>query len=360
MKRSRMVITGVAVLGIGAATFAVRSARGDAEDEGPPTVVVDTADVVQKALAVGTIEPETEVEVKSKVGGVVRRILVDEGGYVTAGQPLLEVRPDPAPVEMVDARREVQLRQVALDNALRELERQRALSDRGLAPRQEVDRLAGLHDEAVLQMRRARERLQLLEGGSVGGAESVVRSPITGFVLQANVETGDPVVPLSTYQEGTVLMTMADMGTLIFRGTVDEIDVGKLREGMPVEIRIGALPDARVSGVVSRISLKARREENATTFPVEITLRAAEGTTLRAGLSANAEIIIQRRQGVLTIPERVVTFDGDSAWVNVRRADGTAERRTIRTGLSDALQVEVLSGLRAGERVLEKPSQTAR
>jgi len=358
MKRSRMVLVGVLVIGAAAATFAVRSARGDSDAEGPPSVVVGTGDVVQKALAVGTIEPRTEVEVKSKVGGVVRRLFVEEGGYVTVGQPLLEVRPDPAPVELVDARREVQLRQVALDNAQRELERQRNLSERGLAPRQEVDRLGGEHNEAVLQLRRARERLLLLEGGSVGGAESVVRSPITGYVLQSAVEVGDPVVPLSTYQEGTVLMSMADMRSLIFRGTVDEIDVGKLQEGMTVEIRIGALPDARVSGVVSRISLKAKREENATTFPVEITLQAAEGTTLRAGLSANAEIIIQRRQQVLTVPERVVTFAGDTAWVNVRRADGTAERRVIRTGLSDALNVEVVSGLRAGERVLEKPGKS--
>jgi HlyD family secretion protein len=358
MKRSRMVIIGVVAIGAVAATLAVRSARGDAEAEGPPSITVASGDVVQKALAVGTIEPETEVEVKSKVGGVIRRLYVDEGGYVTAGQPLLEVRPDPAPVEMVDARREVQIRQVALDNAQRELDRQRNLSERGLAPRQEVDRLNGELNDAVLQVRRARERLQLLQGVSVGGAESVVRSPISGYVLQAAVEVGDPVTPLSTYQEGTVLMTMADMRTLIFRGTVDEIDVGKLQEGMPVEIRIGALPDARVSGVVSRISLKARREENATTFPVEITLQAAEGTTLRAGLSANAEIIIQRRQNVLTVPERVVTFAGDTAWVNVRRADGTAERRVIRTGLSDALNVEVLSGLRAGERVMEKPGKS--
>ena len=358
MKRSRMVLVGVVLAGAVAVTLMVRSARGKA-DEGPPTVQVTTGDVVQKALAVGTIEPMTEVGVKSRVGGVVRRVYVEDGGYVTAGQPLLEVRPDPAPVEMVDARREVQLRQVALDNTQREMERQRQLSERGLAPRQELDRLTGEHREMQLQVRRARERLQLLQGGSVGGAESLVRSPITGFVLESTVEVGDPVVPLSTYQEGTVLMTMADMRTLIFRGTVDEIDVGKLREGMPVEVRIGALPDARVSGTVSRISLKARREENATTFPVEIRLEVAEGTPLRAGLSANAEIIIQRRTRVLTVPERVVTFDGDSAWVNVPAADGTAQRRRIRTGLSDALQVEVLSGLRAGERVLEKPSQSA-
>jgi HlyD family secretion protein len=356
MKRSMLIIGGVAVIAI-AGTLAVRSARGDSEDDGTPTVTVATGDVVQKALAVGTIEPQTEVGVKSRVGGVVRRLFVDEGGYVAAGQPLLEVRPDPAPVEMVDARRELQLRQVALDNSQRELDRQRALTERGLAPRQEVERLAGEHAEVELQVRRARERLMLLEGHSVGGAESVVRAPVSGYVLETTVEVGDPVVPLSTYQEGTVLMTMADMRTLIFRGTVDEIDVGKLREGMPVEIRIGALPDARVTGTVSRISLKAKREENATTFPVEIAIETAEGTTLRAGLSANAEIIIQRRQHVLTVPERVVTFAGDSAWVNVRRADGTAERRTIRTGLSDALQIEVLSGLRAGERVMEKPGQ---
>src|SRR3989304_2068312 len=155
----------------------------------------------------------------------------------------------------------------------------------------------------------ARERLGLLEEGKVNVAtdriETVVRSPITGFILEKTVEIGDPVVPLSTYQEGTVLLTMAAMSDLLFRGTVDEIDVGKLKEGMPVLIKIGALPAADVEGRVAKISLKARKQDNATVFPVEISLADTHGAVLRAGYSANADIIIARRDSALMIPERL-------------------------------------------------------
>jgi HlyD family secretion protein len=169
---------------------------------------------------------------------------------------------------------------------------------------------------------------------------------------------GDPVVPLSTYQEGTVLMTMADMERLVFRGTVDEIDVGRLREGMPVSITVGALPGHVVDGILSRISLKARTEESATVFPVEIGIEAPAEVQLRAGFSANADILMEERRDVLVIPERVVTLEGDSAWVEVPGPGDTRERRAIRTGLSDAINVEVLTGLEEGDVVLEKPLKT--
>lgn len=357
-RRTKIFLGSAAVVAVAAATLAVRSANGDAEKEGPATVTAARGDVVDKALAVGTIEPEVEVSVKSKVAGVVRRLYVQEGGMVRAGDPIMDVRPDPAPLDLVEARRQIQLRQIEVENARREMDRQKALSERGLAPAQDTERASRTHEEAALQLRMAREKLELMESGRSAGVESVVRSPITGYILQKNVEEGDPVTAASTYQEGTELMTMADMGRLIFRGTVDEIDVGKLREGMPVEIKIGALPDATVRGTVRRISLKAKKEENATSFPVEIALSETGNATLRAGLSANAEIIIQRRQRVVTVPERVVTFSGDTAWVNVRRADGTAEKRVIRTGLSDAVQVEVVSGLREVETVLVKAAKT--
>jgi HlyD family secretion protein len=359
-RRAKLVLStlgGAAVV----TALAARALAGDAAaEEGPPAVEVTRGDLVERALAMGTIEPEVEVGVKSKVSGVVRAIFVQEGSFVRAGQPLMEIRPDPTPVELVEARRQVELNGIEAANARRDLERQEALVSRGLAPAQDLDNARKRSDEAALRVRMAREKLQLIERGSTGGpggAESVVRAPVDGYVLERLVETGNPVVPLSTYQEGTVLMTMADMDRLIFRGTVDEIDVGKLREGMPVEIKVGALPDARIRGTVSRISLKAKKEENATTFPVEIELAETSGATLRAGLSANAEIVIRERRGVLTIPERVVTFSGDTAWVEVPGAAGR-ERRVVRTGLSDALDVEVLAGLKEGEKVLEKPTRT--
>jgi HlyD family secretion protein len=341
----------VVVVGGGAAVASTRSA----DDEGVATVKVTRADIVDKALAVGTIEPNISVSVKSKVSGVVNRSLAEPGDYVEAGQPLLEIRPDPTPLELVESRREVELREIELANLKRDVDRQKALTTRGLAPEQAFEDAQSRYDEAELQVKMAREKLQLLESGRSAGVESMVRAPISGSILEKTVEQGDPVVPLTTYQEGTVLMTMADMTKLLFRGTVDEIDVGRLHEGMPVSIKIGALPDAKVMGHVSRISLQAKKEESATTFPVEIELERSGDATLRAGLSANADVIIKERKGVLTLPERVVTFEKDgTAWVTVQKPDATTEKRTIKTGLSDAIQVEIVSGLKEGEVVQEK------
>jgi len=200
-----------------------------------------------------------------------------------------------------------------------------------------------------------------------GDFETVVRAPVSGFILDKMVEIGDPVVPLTSYQEGTVLMTMANMDDLIFRGTVDEIDVGRLKEEMVTDIKIGALPNARVTGRLSKIWLKARKEENSTVFPVEVEILEAfehdaanpeaqpRTAVLRAGYSANTEIIIERRDGVLLIPERLIEFKGDTARVTVLLPDLTTEERIIETGLSDAISIEVLSGLQEGTKIREKP-----
>jgi HlyD family secretion protein len=361
-RRTKILVTTLAAASIMGAV-AVRSAMGNSKEaDGPAAVAVTRGDLVHKALAVGTIEPEVQVSVKSKVSGVVRQIFADEGTFVRAGEPLFDVRPDPTPLERVEARRQVELRGIELENLKQEIERRRALRERGLISEQELQSIERSFSESTLQVRMAREKLQLLEQGRVHGSgadiESVVRAPISGFVLEKTVQVGDPVVPLSTYQEGTVLMTMADMGRLVFRGTVDEIDVGRLEEGMPVEIKIGALPDTRIRGEVKRISLKAKKNDNATVFPVEIMLMQTDGAVLRAGLSANAEVIIQERRDVVLIPERTVTFEGGAAWVNVRAADGSAQKRSIKIGLSDAITVEVLEGLTEGEQVLEKPTRS--
>jgi HlyD family secretion protein len=360
-RRTKVIIGAVPVLVLlGGATVMVRGDSGAANGE--RSVRVERGTVVSRALAVGRIEPETEVSVKSKVSGVVRRAFVQEGEYVEAGAPLLEIRPDPTPLELVEARRAVELRGIEVDDLTKVLDRVRSLRARDLVPQQELDAAERSFRESTLQLVTARERLELLETGRVAGeggvVESVVRAPISGFVLQRMVEVGDPVVPLSTYQEGTVLFTMADMGNLVFRGTVDEIDVGRLAEGMTASISVGALPGTAVSGMLDRISLKARTEGNATTFPVEITLAALSEVRLRAGFSANADIIMNERADVLVLPERVVTYEGDSAWVEVPGPGGARQKRGIRTGLSDAIVVEVLSGLEEGDVVLEKPLRT--
>ena len=349
---------GVAVVVLALVVLGLSAARGKGKDQDVKTVKVEKKDIIDKALAVGAIEPDVEVAVKSKVSGVVKKLFVDVGDFVKAGDPLLEVRPDPTPLELVEAKRAMEMRQIEVETLKRELERKKQLSSKGLLSDQDYENLLRQYDEAVLGVKVASERLALLEKGKVKIAEtdieSVVKASVDGFILEKVVEVGDPVVPLTSYQAGTELMKMADMSKLIFKGTVDEIDVGKIKEDLPADLQVGALPGKNIKGHVSLISLKARKQENTTVFPIEIIIDTTDGAVLRAGFSANAHIIIAKRDSVLTVPERVVTFRNDSSFVMLPVEKGEPKETFIKTGLSDAVLIEVTEGLSDGQEVLEK------
>jgi HlyD family secretion protein len=359
MKRRTVITLAVVVAVLGVGAMAATGKLGGNKKEGPKAVAVVRGSLIDKALAVGTIEPRVEVSIKSILAGVVRQRFAEVGEFVKRGQPLLEISPNPTPLELVELRRNLELREIELKNLERELGRQQELRNRNLISPSELEIAQRAVDESRTQLSLAQERLALQEGGKVltGGkqVETVVRAPIDGYILEDSIEIGDPVVPLTPYQAGTVLMRMAAMRDLIFRGTVDEIDVGRLKEGMPATIKIGALPNATVKGRLEKIWLKAHKEEQATVFPIEIVLTAVEGATLRAGYSANAEVTIARRDSVLYIPERLITHRNDSSFVTVRTSAGKTEERWIKTGLSDAINIEVLEGLRATDSIVERP-----
>jgi HlyD family secretion protein len=358
-RKSKIVLTTVIVITIAGGAFIIFGSKNSSNENSLSKVKVTRGTVVDKALAVGTIEPENEISVKSKVSGVVSKIYADVGAFVTKGQPLLEVRPDPTPIELADAKRQLQLSEVDLANMNKERVRQESLNKSKLISSKEFEDFEKRYDESELRMKIAREKLALLESGKIKigdtEIESMIKAPISGYVLNRTIEVGDPVTPLSSFQEGTVLMKMANMERLIFKGTVDEIDVGKMKEGMEVDIKVGALPSDTVHGVLRKIWLKAEKKENATVFPIEILIPSAKKTVLRAGYSANANIIIQKKTNVLMIPERLVTFRNDSAFVKVVLAQNKDEERMIKTGLSDAISIEIMSGLKEGDEVLEKP-----
>jgi len=358
MKKKIVLSSAGVVVLVGAAFFFFGSAK-KTDESALPKIKVVKGNIVDKALAVGTIEPENEISIKSKVSGAVSRIFADAGTYVKAGQPLLELRPDPTPLELAEAKRNVELAQVDLDNMVKDKVRQESLQKKQLISAREYEEFQRKFDETDLRLKIAKEKLALLESGRIKigttNIESIIKAPIDGYVLSKTIEVGDPVTPLTSYQEGTVVMKMANMERLLFKGTVDEIDVGKLKEGMEAEIKVGALPSDKVKGVLRKISLKAEKKENATVFPIEISIPKGNNSVLRAGYSANANVIIQKKDSVLTIPERVVTFRNDSAFVKVAVGPGKEEERFIKTGLGDAINIEVLFGLKEGEEVLEKP-----
>jgi HlyD family secretion protein len=357
--KKKIIISAAAIVAICVISLLFFGSNKSSSDSELPKVKVTKGTIVDKALAVGTIEPENEISVKSKVSGVISRIFVDVGEYVKVGQPILEVKPDPTPLELADAKRQVQLSQVDMDNLKKEQVRTKSLYASKLISDKEYESFQKQYDESELRLKISTEKLALMESGKVKigetEIESIVKAPISGFVLNRTIEVGDPVTPLTSYQEGTVLMKMANMERLIFKGTVDEIDVGKMKEGMDVEIKVGALPSDTVRGILRKIWLKAEKKDNATVFPIEIIVPASKNTVLRAGYSANASIIIQKKVNVLMIPERVVAFNNDSASVKVALGSQKDEKRYIKTGLSDAINIEIVSGLKEGDEVFEKP-----
>jgi len=348
----------IPVIVVAAVLFFALGGSGKKEN-GFKTVRCEKGSIVDKALAVGTIVPRQEIAVKSKISGIVKKLYVDVGDRVMIGDPLMDIAPDPTPLEFAEAKRQVEIEQVSFDNAKRERDRSLALKEKKLISDKELENAQAQYDEAQLKLNLAEEKLALIEKGHTKIAtrviENVIKSPVNGTVLARYVNIGDPVVPLTSYQAGTELMTLADMADLIFRGTVDEIDVGKLVIGMTVEIKVGALPKDKVEGKLLKVSPKARKEEGSTVFDVEIGLDNIEKTSLRAGYSANADIVITKKENILLIPERLITFAGDTAYIEVQDSLGAISKKAIETGLSDGINIEVAKGLDSGQAVIERP-----
>ncbi len=318
--------------------------------------------IVVKAVAIGQIEPIHQISVKSKTSGIVRRIFIEVGDAVRAGQALIEIEPDPTPLEYAEARRSVELEQVSLYTARAAFQRNRELKQQGVISARDYDEAERVFRDAQVRVNSAEERLTIIEKGKVQIAERAVettlKAPVDGTILERKVNQGDPVVPLTSYQAGTELLTLADMSTLLFRGTVDEIDVGKIAVDMPVTLKIGAIPDRPVVGRLSKISPKAKKVDNATVFDVEVEIWSRGAAVIRAGYSANAEVVLQKKEEVLTLPERLVQFSGKKASVEVMASDGKIARKEIEVGLSDGITLEVVSGLSEKDRVVERPPKS--
>ncbi len=357
----RKGLIGVTVVVLaGGLSAALYSRTASQKDKGFRTVEAVRGGVVEKALAVGSIRPKREVAVKSKISGIVKRSYREIGDRVKPGEPLFEILPDPTPLELTEARREVEIARNVFDQAQKKFDRTEALKKQGILSNQDSDQSEKEIQDARIRLNLATEKLALVEKGRVHTAqldvESIIRAPIAGTVLELLVNEGDPVVPLTSYQAGTALTTLADMTTLVFKGTVDEIDVGKLNETMPARLKIGALPDAKVDGKVYKIAPKSRTAEGATLFDVEIELLPGPGVVLRAGYSANADIAVREKQDVLLIPERLVTFSDGKATVEVPGpGEGEPVKKDIKVGLSDGISVEVAEGLTDKDQVVERP-----
>ena len=350
----------VVLAGASAAVYAY-TRNGKKSGNELKNVEVTTGSIVEKAVAVGQIQPRQKFQVKSKISGIVRRTLIEVGDTVRAGDPLFEIGPDPTPLEVTEVDRQVESAEAQFRRAEADYKRSMELSRSGVLPKSDVDARKESYEVARISLTKAQQNRELTRRGrlSSAGTESIIRAPAAGTVLTRAVNPGDPIVPLTSYQPGTEMATIADMSDLIFKGTVDEIDVGKLSVGMQTRIKVGALPTDVVTGRVSRIAPQAQQKEGATLFDVEVELDASNKITLRAGYSANADVIIREKKDVLVLPERLVTFEdgGKKPTVEVPGANPKEQPKKVevKTGISDGLNIEILSGLKKGDKVVERP-----
>ena len=359
MRRLGITLLTLVIL-VGAAVVVYAMSRGKRPD-GLKEVDVTTGSIVEKAVAVGQIQPRQKFSVKSKISGIVAKALVEVGDTVRAGDALFEIAPDPTPMEVTEVDRQVDSAAASYKRAEVDYQRSQQLSTSGVLPKSDLDQKREAFELARVALTKAQQNRDLTRKGrlTVSGTESIIRAPAAGTILTRVVNPGDPIVPLTSYQPGTEMATVADMSDLIFKGTVDEIDVGKLRVGMVARIKVGALPTDVVTGRVSRIAPQAQQKDGATLFDVEVELDPGQKITLRAGYSANADVIIREKKDVVTIPERLVTFEdgGKKATVEVPGADPKAppKKVVIKPGISDGMNVEVLSGLKKGDKIVERP-----
>ena len=309
--------------------------------------------IIKKTVANGKIVPRKEILIKPGVGGIIRELYVEPGDLVKKDQPLAKIQIVPDMMSLSSAENRVKNAEIGVQNAQMNYDRNKPLLDKGVIAAAEMQTYDIALRNAKQEHEAAKDALQVVRDGisrsSTGS--TVVRSTIEGMVLDVPVKEGNSVIERNSFAEGTTIAAIADMNDLIFQGKVDESEVGKVKLGMPVVLTVGAIEDAKWDAVLEYIAPKGVEENGAIQFEIRAAVKVSEGQYLRSGYSANADIELDRRDSVLTVPESVVEFNtkGDSAFVQVKQAgEGAGFKRTyIKTGLSDGLNIEVLSGIDA-------------
>jgi HlyD family secretion protein len=316
---------------------------------------LEQKDIVKKTVATGAIVPREEVEIKPRVSGVIEELFVEAGAPIKAGDKIARIRivPDAASLQRGEA--SVQSARLAWDTARRELDRGKALFSQGVIAEAEMAKLKDAVDTAKQALDAAGQSLQIVKEGQTRGggklSNVVVTSTVDGMVIDVPVKTGFSVIESNTFNAGTTIAVVADMSDMIFLGQVDESEVGKIKVGLPLDIKIGALERETFEGKLEHIAPKGKEIDGAIQFEIKAAVTPKPGVFVRAGYSANADVVLDRRTGVLAIREALVQFDDGKPFVEIETAKGVYQRRDIKLGLSDGIYAEVLDGVTKDQKV---------
>ncbi len=329
----------------------------------PQPVVYDeftpkTMDIRKTTVVTGKIEPRNEVAVKPQISGIITEILKEAGQQVTAGEVIAKVKVIPDMSQLSSAQSRLRLADINVRQARTDYEREKTLYDKGLVSADEYDKIVQTYRQAREEVTAATDALEVVRDGvsksNAQASSTLIRSTITGLILDIPVKVGNSVILANTFNDGTTIATVANMQDLIFRGNIDETEVGRLTAGMDMKITIGALQNLKFSARLEYISPKAVDQNGANQFEIKAAVSPAHGQQIRSGYSANAEIVLAESRGVLAVPESAIEFEGDDTYVYIVSGSGdkkTYTRRKVTVGLSDGVHIEIKSGLRKDERV---------
>jgi HlyD family secretion protein len=299
--------------------------------------------------------PRKEIAIKAKVSGIVEKIFVEAGKYVRSGDVIARVKIIPDVVNLNNAESRLNRAKITWENAKTDYDRATKLFGQKVIPETEFLTTQLNYRTASEELEAAENNLALIKEGSnkkMGGiTNTLVRSTITGMVLDVPVKEGNSVIESNTFNEGTTIASVADMGEMIFEGKVDESEVGKIKTGMDLILKIGAIENKEFKARLEYIAPKGVEENGAIQFQIKAAVTLNDSSFIRAGYSANADIVLDRRDSVLAIKESLMTQSGDSTFVEIETGPQQYEKRLIKTGLSDGINVEVLEGVKKGDKL---------
>jgi len=316
-------------------------------------------DIRKTTVVTGKIEPRNEVNVKPQISGIITEILKEAGQKVEAGEVIAKVKVIPDMSSLSAAQARVRLAGINERQARTDFEREKTLFDKGLVSADEYDKIAQALRQAREESAAAQDNLEVVRDGvsktNASASSTLIRSTVTGLILDIPVKVGNSVILANTFNDGTTIATVANMNDLIFRGNIDETEVGRLTTGMTMKITIGTLQDLKFDARLEYISPKATDQNGANQFEIKAAVNLPTSSEqIRSGYSANAEIVLAEARGVLSVPESAIEFSGNDTFVYVVKGSGkekTYERRKVTTGLSDGINIEIRSGLKKGETV---------
>lgn len=320
----------------------------------PPKLVFKTktpvmTTIMKKTVATGSVVPRKEIEIKPQVSGIISEVYVTAGKKIKAGDLIAKIQIIPDMLSLNNAESRLERAKVSYDDAKIEYDRQKKLLEQKIIPAAEFQKTSLAFQNANLELKSSEDNLQLVKEGvskkSGGATNTLIRSTIAGMVLDVPVKTGSRVTESNQFNAGTTVAIVADMGEMIFQGKVDETEVGKLKSGMPLTLTIGAIESQKFDALLEYISPKGVAENGAIQFEIKAKVQLKDNQFIRAGYSANADIVLEKKINIMAIEESLLQFEKEKPYVEIETGPQKFEKKFIKTGISDGINVEVSDGL---------------